>query len=110
MVEAIKHGPCDELAVGGLLTGPFDRAQDRQLRVRVGDAVDALVDAGVVVPAVDVLVDDGAKLPFVPDQDAVQQFAAQGADEALDRGLSVRGVVRSGDSPNAQGFAQPERR
>ena len=73
MVEAIKHGPCDELAVGGLGCG--------QLRVRVGNPVDALVDAGAVVPAVDVLVDDGAKLPFVPDQDAVEPFG--GAQDRL---------------------------
>jgi hypothetical protein len=102
VVQAVEDRTCDELAVGRIGRGQFG--------VRVGNAMDTLMDTGSVVPAVDVLVDDGAKLPFVPDQDAVQQFAAQGADEALDRGLSVRGVVRSGDSPNAQGFAQPERR
>ena len=63
IVEPAADGPGDEFPVRRLLTG--------QLRVRVGNPVDALVDAGVVVPVVDVLVDDGTKLSFVPDQDAV---------------------------------------
>ena len=59
-MEAVEHGTRDELAVG--------RLERDHIRVRVWNPVDALVDAGAVVPTVDALVDDSAKLVFVPDE------------------------------------------
>lgn len=44
-----------------------------------------------VEPA-DILACDGTKLPFVPDEDAVQALFAQGADEALDMRSAVQVV------------------
>jgi len=61
VVKPVEHRTCDELAVGRLGRG--------QLRVRVGDAVDALVDTGSVVPVSDILGDHGSQLPLVPDED-----------------------------------------
>ncbi len=65
MVESAADGPGDELAIRRLVP--------EQFRVRVGNAVDALVDASGVVPA-SVLGDGCSELPFVPHQDRDPQI------------------------------------
>ncbi|MFH1530173.1 MAG: metal ABC transporter permease [Pseudomonadota bacterium] len=54
---------------------PFAGFRRSQLRVRIGDPVDAPVDAPGVVPP-GVLVQYGTQLFLLPDQDAVQDFPA----------------------------------
>jgi hypothetical protein len=98
MVESAADGPGDELAIRRLVP--------EQFRVRVGNPVDPLVDSPGVEPA-SVLGQDGPKLSFVPHQDSVEQFTAQGADETLDMGLRVRCVVGSGESPDSHHIGQP---
>jgi len=98
VVQAVEDRSGDQLAIGGLLASQF--------RVRVGDSVDSLVDAAFVVPT-DIGTGNGAKLSLVPDQDAVQQLSAQGADEALDMRGCVGGVIGSGDSPDAHSVGEP---
>lgn len=80
MVESAADGPGDELAVDGLLAGQLGR--------RIGNPVNALVDASRVVPA-SVFGDGSAKLPLVPHEDAVQQLPTQCADEPLDMGVGL---------------------
>lgn len=101
VVQAVEHRPCNEPAVGGLGCC--------ELRVRVGDAVNALVDASSVEPA-DVLGQDGPQLPLVPDEDPVEQLAAQGADEALDMRLCVWRMVRRGDPTEVGNWGRGMRR
>lgn len=82
----------DELAVRMLLSDEF--------RGGVRNPVDALVDASGVVPA-GVFGNSRTQLAFVPHQDTVPQFTTQGADEALDMGLSIGCVVGNGDPSDA---------
>ena len=84
-MQAVEDRSRDELAVGGRLGG--------QPGVRIRDTVQTLMDPAAVVPGA-VLVEVPAQLTLVPDQDPVEQFPAQGADEALDMGSGVGSMVR----------------
>ncbi len=99
MVQAVEHRPRNGPAVSGLRRG--------QRRIRVGDAVDTLVHAGAVVPVTDELGNQGSQQALVPDEDPVKQLSTQGADKALDMGLSVGCSVGRRDAPDAHDFRKP---
>ena len=90
VVQAVQDWPCNE--------PPARRSGLGQRRVRVRDSVDALMHAGVVVPAVDVLAEDGAQLSLVPDEDVVEDFLTECAHEPADFGLWIWdcGLIESG--------------
>ena len=83
VMETVENRPRDELAVGRFRRG--------QLRVRVWNPEDALVDASGVEPT-GVLSEHGSQLPLVPHQDSVEQFTTQGALEG-DAVLAILGMA-----------------
>ena len=55
----------------------------------------------MAVVMVDVLSEDGFELTSVEDQHPVETLAADGADEALGKGVGPRGSDRRADDPDA---------
>ena len=72
----------------------------------VGDALrDALVRPGRVVVRL-ISGQDGAQMSLAEDQHTVQDFAAQGADQALAGRVHARRLYSAAQNPGASGLAQ----
>ena len=76
----------------------------RSVRFAVGDALgDALVRPGRVVVRL-VLGQDGAQMPLAEDQHPVEEFSAQGADEALADRVHPRSLDGGTQNPGTGGL------